>query len=282
MKICPHCAKENFRNEDNCERCHQSIQNISHEPFDFNDFFTKTLKSKYLVFFSLFGVSIFVNSSNTLIQDVHLILIAAAVIILLYLFWEAYLIDNPHKENKPPSGQVLIFYIVNIAVIVLIIVYESLPDVKGITTLPSLTLLIALFASILFFSSKTDFNKKRAMSWIFVGFMWALAIFLIAFFSIFILAKYNLDYLSEVYYWTVVLSLSFLFLCIGLMSGYFLGFGLLNIRDKNRGFLTYLDFLFKEYDSLESSILRFFLRSYLHRTCSGTNRETYITRLLNR
>jgi len=85
-----------------------------------------------------------------------------------------------------------------------------------------------------------------------------LAIFLIAFFSIFILAKYNLDYLSEVYYWTVVLSLSFLFLCIGLMSGYFLGFGLLNIRDKNRGFLTYLDFLFKEYDSLESSILRFF------------------------
>lgn len=261
MKICPHCTKENYRYEDNCERCHQSIQNISHATFDFHEFFIKTLKTKYLVCFSLLTASIFINPSNILLQAIRLVIISAVVIVLLYLFWEAYLIDNPHKKNRHFTGQLLIFYVVNGAVIIGIIVYESLPDLKGITTLPGLLLYIALFSSILFFMSEAGHNKKQAMSWIFVGFMWFFEVFLIAFFSIFILAKYNLDSLSAVWYWTTLMAFSLVFLFLGLMGGYVVGFSLLNIQDCTHGFLTYFDFLFGESVSLENSILRFMFYS---------------------
>jgi len=215
MKICP-CGKENYTQEDFCEKCNQSIQHINHETFRFQDFFIKILPIYAACIGFIVGLN-FLNFSIVIFQAVHLIGVSAVVIVLGALFFTAYQYDNPRRQNKRFSGDLIFFYIVNVGMILGIIGYVSLPDQKGITLLPSLLFYLATFGSIIIFMKNIPVNKQKIMSWVFVLFILSSEIFLIGYYSILVFAKYNLS--PDLWYYLEISSFSFSFLFFGLLVG---------------------------------------------------------------
>jgi len=205
------------------------------------------------------GVSYFVNQTNLILQTVHITIVAVAIIILVSLIYEANSIDSPLRNTGSPSGEFVVFSIVNAIIILGIVVYECLPNLQGITTFPGLLLYTGLFASIIFFMKDSSTNKERILSIIFVFFIWTLVMFLVSFLSIYVFDKYNLS--PDVWYWTTLSLLSLFFLFIGLMYGYIVGYALLTITNPNLVYLKYAAFLYGENKLVDITILRFIFYS---------------------
>jgi hypothetical protein len=221
MKICPFCKKENFLNEDNCERCNQSIQNINHEKFQIQDHILKTFSivAAYIVF--LKGL-VFLESAAPpnapifLFQIISITATSAIIIVLLSTIYSAYQYDNPRGQNKT-SGHFFTYLFFNAVFILGIIAFAALPDKNGITLLPSLLLFIAVPVSVIALENLTICKKNKITSWALVLSAWCFEIFLIGFFSVIIFEKFSL---SPMLWWGIEIAFfSLLFLFFGIFTG---------------------------------------------------------------
>ena len=224
MKICPFCKNENFNNEDDCERCNKSIQNINHERFRFQDHILKTFSivAVYIVF--LKGV-VFLESAappNTptiLFQVIRITATSAIIIVLLSTVFSSYLYVNLRRKTNETSelGHFLVYLGFNIVFFLGIITFVALPDKNGITLLPSLLLFIAFPASVIALTNYNLNNKQKIISWAYVLSIWCLEIFLIGYYSILIFAKYNLS--PDLWWGIEIAFFSLLFFFFGVFIG---------------------------------------------------------------
>jgi len=220
MKICPICKNKNYIKEDFCERCNQSIQNINHEPFRFPEFLSQYWYF-YVPAFAILGIVIkYFNTSDLVNQAVFLMGISSAIIILMYLFYVAYLYDNPKNRRKSHSGHLLVFYLFNIFFI-LGILYFAVQDQLPI---PAILMYIALPVSILIFTENKNFNKDKIVSWAFTLSWLCYELFIIGLYLIMFYVNYNIS--PDLFYWQEIGLFSLAFLFLGIFMGGFVSLGL--------------------------------------------------------
>jgi hypothetical protein len=167
--------------------------------------------SKYSALFAFFAIEI-LNKPEPIFIFLRLFTLALAVIFLLILIIQA----AQYRSRLSPTdissrGEITLFCIFNILVIICLVYNEIKPDPNGITTLPSFLLCLGYIGFLKLLTSEGITDKSSLVAAIMIVFVLSTEVFLYTYASTQYFVQIAID--PVVYYWLVVglLSISFTF-----------------------------------------------------------------------
>jgi len=222
MKVCPNCDYENFDNLDICDGCHESIHDIRSEFFTIVDFVKKNsaLYAVIGIFLGLFRY--FVASSNSIVRSVSLIPLFVSVFLMFSLIIKGYrIVDTQPFQNiqeryiNSNSFELWVFSAINICLIIGLVVSSGTEYVLSICLLGTISLAVILYVRRIAHGHPINTFLLNVMG-------------VLAFEIGLVILKFILPYVISttdptIFFWALMIPLSFLFIGLGsVMAGLFI------------------------------------------------------------
>lgn len=152
MKICPNCDFENFENQQNCDGCGQSIQNIRPEFFTITDFIKKNSEVYAVIGIFLALFEYFFKSQNPTVNVVSLFPLFVAIYLMFSLIIKGNRIvrsqpyDNTYNRYfNPNSFELWVFLSINVSLIVGLILSTGTQYILSICLLGCIAIIFIIF-----------------------------------------------------------------------------------------------------------------------------------------
>jgi len=222
MKVCPNCDYENFDNLDICNGCHESIHEIRSEFFTIVDFVKKNsaLYAVIGIFLGLFQY--FVVSSNLTVRSVSLVPLFFSVYLMISLIKKGYqIVDTQpfqHIRNRYANSntfELWVFSAINFFLIVGLVASTPIEYVLCFCLLGAISLVIIIYVRRITHDHPINTFLLNVLSVLFFEIGLVLLKFVLP------QVKYITD--PTIFYWALIIPLSFLFVGLGsIMSSLFI------------------------------------------------------------